>query len=209
MSLVNYSRSPRNAAMIDTIKATQSLRRAVKQELSDYLAGHAIHRYSAKDSSGLVYFFQRVLSDRREILEVKFDKYDKPRFFLEFGSVSHEGLVDSYGRHIEPQNVRCYMLPNSARLFRHKLLHLTTWFRISVVQFMLADVDFAARREIRQVVRRFNQVEDWLAQEKTGPCVLASKNVHNEPNAARRAMMARGAWPPEDWSEEDEQALRN
>lgn len=181
---------------------TRILRSVVKSEFSDYLHSLGFKREKANDSSGLMYFFRRVLPERHDLVEIQFDQYHKPRFVIEFGSVPSDGIIDSYGRSLAAGKVRCYKLVENGRLYRSSFLLIKRWFRVSTFEARVFGAERAAHNEVQRAIKRFYQVEDWLSKRTTGTCIVISKNGHNEPSVAKQALVAKGAWPPDGWSGE-------
>lgn len=187
---------------------TQLLREAVKTEFSSHVADLGFVKEKRHDSNGLVYFYRRALDQRQDLLEAQFDQYHRPKVVLNFGSVPVTGLIDGYGRRLSAEEVYCYHLVKTARLYRVFLPFYRQWFRLSRLDLALATPDKAAWQEVSLMIARFVEVENWLNKREIGPHVEVSVNPINEPSAAKRRMIANGAWPPEGWTEEDERRSR-
>jgi len=138
---------------------------------------------------------------------VQFDKYQRPKFILNFGKVPTEGLIDSYGRFVKADEVRISQLVEQGRLYScPKLTFLEHWFGVGY--FTMLPPKRAAEAEIEKLIRLFPQVDRWLDSGETGSNVQIWERLHNAPGVAKKALQAKGMWPPEGWTEEDERALR-
>ena len=188
--------------------STLLLRQGIKSEFTDHLHLLGFKRERVNDTSGLSYFFRRILSARHDLVEVTFDQYHKPQFVIEFGEVPVEGIIDSYGRGVPVNEVRCYQLVENGRLYRSCFLSIGKWFGISSIEGAMFDLEVLANKEIQRSIRLYQQVEDWFQKGIVGRNLIVSKNIHNEAGVAKRAMIAKGIWPPDGWTENDERRLK-
>lgn len=52
------------------------------------------------------YPYRQSGKERDEIIEVQFDKHNRPKFVLNFGVVPENGIIDAYGRFVGRENVQ-------------------------------------------------------------------------------------------------------
>jgi hypothetical protein len=186
---------------------TSFLRSEIKTTFFKHIQSLGFDQQRINDSNSLSYFFYRERGELRDLVEVQFDQYHRPKFVIEFGFCPSGGIVDSYGREVPAKNVRCYQLMTNGRLYKSLFLSIGKWFSVSLIEIGIFGNEEAANREINKAVRNFKQVDEWLRNGTVGSDISIKKNTHNEPGSAKYALMAKGLWPPEGWTEKDEQSL--
>jgi hypothetical protein len=184
--------------------ALRTLRELTK---SRFLAFIKERGFEADGTDSLTFRFRRKVKERHEMIEIQFDQYHRPMFVLNFGTVPSDGLVDAYGRLVEANNVRIFHLVERGRLYsRPRFLSLSgRWFRVGLG---LGSPEEKAKLQVEKLIRLFSQVETWFASGAKALNLEISTWPQNAPGVAKKAMEARGSWPPEGWSKEDEKALR-
>jgi hypothetical protein len=183
--------------------AVERLRALIRSRFSEFVAGHGFER---ERGDTLGFRFRRKTDQRHDLIEVQFDKYLRPRFILNFGTVSSDGLIDAYGRHIKAYDVRISHLVESGRLNACPGFFLEHWFGVG--GFTISPPERVAERQIERLIRLFPQVERWFATGRAGMNLSVRTEPINMPGARKKFMEAKGSWPPEGWTKEDEDKLR-
>lgn len=185
--------------------ALKGLRDFAKSRFSEFLKELGFER---NGDSLISYQYRRRLEQRHDIVEIQFDKYKRPRFILNFGKVPAQGIIDSYGRFVKADKTRISQLVKQGRLYAYpKFTFLENWFGVSWITIWPPEK--AAEKQIEKLIRLFPHVDHWFNTD-----AIRSSNVyiwkwpHNAPGAAKKAMQAKGMWPPHGWTEEDEKMLR-
>ncbi len=155
---------------------------------------------------GIDFRFRRKGSQRHDLIEVQFDKYLRPRFILNFGTVPAEGLTDAYGRHIDADDVHIAHLVERGRLNALPKILVEHWFGLG--RLRIWPVETAAERQVEKLIKLFPQVERWFASGTVGWNLAIRTEPLNAPGARRKIMEAKGTWPPSGWTKEDQDRLR-
>lgn len=151
------------------------------------------------------YSFRRPGEERDEIIEVQFDKHNRPKFVLNFGIVPANGIIDAYGRFVDKGNVQIAHLAKSGRLYA--LPYSQFWFRPNVL-FGFRTLECSVKKGVAHLIHVFWQVEQWFETGELKPNIRLYTNQENGPGVRKKSMQERGVWPPEGWTKEDEASLR-
>lgn len=183
-------------------KLTSSLKQTIVDDFGSFLA-QAGFRSDGKQND--FYFYRRELPERYELVEVQIDKYHRPKFVINFGFVSKDGIIDPYGRLFPASEVRVAQLVLNGRLYRWPCSR--AWFHVHTF-FGLRSPEISVKSEIDHLIKLFQQVEKWFEAGSVGPNLSIYKDLENEPGVRRKSMQERGVWPPDGWTYEDEEAVK-
>lgn len=114
--------------------------------------------------------FRRVRGNKVEVFDVQWDKYNKPRFVLNFGEAPLTGN-EIRGKHISAEDlVACDCSPNG-RLQRWRGGSLRTWFQMRKPLFetiMTFSFNYTPEEVVSQVTTAFSELENWWESKKEG-----------------------------------------
>jgi hypothetical protein len=179
------------------------LRTLIASRFSEFVADWGFE----KERGGEMDFrFRRKSPQRHDLIEVQFDKYLRPRFILNFGSVPTEGLIDAYGRHIDADDVGIAHLVERGRLNASPKFLMEHWFGLGGLT--IGPVERAAEGQVEKLIKLFPQVERWFATGIAGWNFAIMIEPVNAPGVRKKFMEAKGTWPPAGWTEEDQDKLR-
>ncbi len=151
------------------------------------------------------YPYRRSGEERDEIIEVQFDKHNRPKFVLNFGVVPANGIIDAYGRFVSRKNVQIAHLVQHGRLY--SLPYSMFWFSPNAL-FGFRTTKYSVEKAVAHLIHLFWQVERWFEIGELNPNIRLYTNQENTPGVRKKSMQERGVWPPESWTEEDEASLR-
>ncbi|MGE0253686.1 MAG: hypothetical protein AB7N54_14245 [Alphaproteobacteria bacterium] len=181
-----------------------ALRAVVRTELVEFLR---TRQFTREKGDNLIYRFRRRGAKQHDLLEIQFDKYRRPTFKINLGVVPTSGIVDQLGRLRMADDVLIWDLPDPAQLCAVPLrLPFMCWFGVG--WFSAPTPEQAAERELRRVIRLFSQADRWFRTGRVGLYVSVHTYADLAPNALRRHLEESGRWPPDYWTEEDEEAVR-
>lgn len=183
-------------------KITSMLQKALKEDFHGHMVRLGFQSERRYDN---FFPYRRVRDESDDLIEVQFDKYGRPRFVLNFGSVPADGIIDAYGRFVPTKDVRIAQLVQHGRL--HAFPYSTIWFRPNTLLGFRSD-EVAVNKVISHFIFLTEQVERWFRTGVSGPNLQIYSDQWNAPGARKKSMQERGVWPPEGWTEEDEKALR-
>lgn len=180
---------------------TQRLKGRVIQQLGQTLASLG---FTPDVPDGVFYSYRRLRRDFVDLVEVQFNKTNRPKFVVNFGTAPREGIIDAYGRAIATDELRVSHLEWSGRLYRWPWL--IRWFGIGPM-FSAGDGGAALERCAARALRLLPKVERWFQTGQRGPYLRIHRHPENAPGARKDRMQADGKWPPEGWTREDEEAV--
>ena len=178
------------------------LQKAILDDFGQHVFARGFQPEAARDGA---FSFRRYGIERDDVIEVQFDKFGAPKFVLNFGSIPSTGLIDSYGRFVKTHDARISHLVNHGRL--HRYPHSIIWFKAQDF-FGIRSAQQAVAVEIERLVCLFEQVELWFETGGIGSNIKLYKDDWNAPGVRKKSMQARGKWPPEGWTPDDEKSLR-
>lgn len=181
---------------------TTLLKNTVAEQFGSYVLGLGFKRAG---ENAEFYSYRRLRETRYDLVEVQFDKHNKPKFILNFGVVPKEGMVDAYGRFMAAESVQIAHLEESGRLYGCPAF--MCWFR-PLGLFGLRKPEFSVSKSVTRLKDGFRQVERWFEGGEIGPNMRLYNHPENRPGIRKRSMQTRGVWPPDDWADNDEAALR-
>jgi len=181
---------------------TELLKKAIEKEFKAHILRMG---FQPEKSHSQFFPFRRSTPVRDELIEVQFDKSNRPRFVLNFGIVPSGGLVDAYGRLLETKDVRIANLMRSGRLYSFP--YSIKWFTPNCF-FGFRPPAIAVQRTVEDFIRLYGMVENWFMRGIPGPNLRFYTHEWNAPNVRKKSMQQRGVWPPEEWTEEDEKAVK-
>ena len=180
------------------------MRSLIRSQFLRYLEGHG---FEEDDGREQIFGYRRRLADRHDLVEVQFDRGHRPKFILNFGKVDGNGLIDAYGRHVEAENTKIFLLVEQGRLNAFsKPEFLEHWF--GPRWWSVGSTEVMAMAAVQRLIQLFPQVDNWLVDGRLGPNLRIRHSPHNASGTAKRALEAKGLWPPEGWTAEDERSLR-
>src|SRR5690242_8201562 len=180
------------------------MRSLIRSQFLRYLEGHG---FEEDDGREQIFGYRRRLADRHDLVEVQFDRCQRPKFILNFGKVDGNGLIDAYGRHVEAENTKIFLLVEQGRLNAFsKPEFLEHWF--GPRWWSVGSTEVMAVAAVQRLIQLFPQVDNWLVDGRLGPNLRIRHSPHNASGTAKRALEAKGLWPPEGWTAEDERSLR-
>ncbi|HRN82635.1 MAG TPA: DUF4304 domain-containing protein [Nitrosomonas europaea] len=183
-------------------KIISMLQKALKEDFHEYMLQLG---FQPEHRRGDVFPYRRIRDGSNDLVEVQFDKYERPRFVLNFGSVPADGIIDAYGRFVPAKNVCIAQLVQHGRL--HAFPYSIIWFKPNTLLGFRSD-EVAVNKVISHFIFQAEQVERWFRAGISGPNLRIYSDQWNAPGVRKKSMQERGVWPPEDWTEEDEKALR-
>jgi hypothetical protein len=161
---------------------TVLLKRAIAKDFADYLIWLGFR--PEKENRGILPF-RRSGSERDDLVEVQFDKYNRPKFVINFGVAPSHGIIDAYGRFLPTAKVQVAHLVHNGRL--HRWPYSVAWFRPNT--FMgLRSPESSVKRELAHLIHVFQQVEHWFKTGKSGPNIWIYMNPENAPGVRRKGI---------------------
>jgi hypothetical protein len=180
----------------------RQLRAILSEDFGRYLIALG---FEPEKRSSFFYPYRRRTRRGLDLVEVQFDKYNRPKFVINFGTLPGDFIVDSYGRFVDAKDVSIAHLFQWGRL--HRRAFLRQWFGVGGLSSLISPEN-AARREVFLLKDLFKQVELWFQTSETGANLSLLEFKRNQPGAARASMIARGVWPPDGWTAADEEAVK-
>lgn len=117
--------------------------------------------------------FLRFGTDALYVFDIQWDKYHKPRFVLNFGEASLEG-VEFGGKHVMPAEICAAHCGSFLRLQRRRGSLLSSWFQLRrpvLEQLASFKRNYDSEVVANHVVQYFDEVETWWRSKKLGPHV--------------------------------------
>jgi hypothetical protein len=185
-------------SVADRKAALRRIRALVGSRFAELVKSRGFER---RRGSVRLYRFRRKSAERHDLLEVQFDRYMRPRFIVNFGTVSSDGLVDGYGRNLAADDVQIVHLPVSGRLNACPRLLLEYWFGVGWVT--IGSAERAAELQIDKLTRLFPHVEHWFATGRAGLRLAVRNEPQKAPGSRKKFMQEKGIWPPPGWTEEN------
>jgi hypothetical protein len=185
-------------SVADRKAALRRIRALVGSRFAELVKSRGFER---RRGSVRLYRFRRKSAERHDLLEVQFDRYMRPRFIVNFGTVSSDGLVDGYGRNLAADDVQIVHLSVSGRLNACPRLLLEYWFGVGWVT--IGSAERAAELQIDKLTRLFPHVEHWFATGRAGLHLAVRNEPQKAPGSRKKFMQEKGIWPPPGWTEEN------
>jgi hypothetical protein len=144
----------------------QSTKDQIKQSLTTFIQQQGFRSLDEDDETGTLDFY-RDQGDKRQLLSVQFDTHGRPRFILEAGECSLQGV--NYGGVWKPiDQVTVANLFLRVRLQSAQGSSTKNWFRADSLRDMFSPKN-AVSRTLEEVQSSFPQLEEWFRTKKTGP----------------------------------------
>jgi hypothetical protein len=161
--------------MTKATSLTRPLRNSLKTDFFPFLLERQFKREA---SSSLFYPFRRI-NHCHQLVEIQFDKHQKPKFVINFGEVPNEGIIDSYGRNRPAELVSVCELQDSGRLYKSCLGKC--WFSPNR-WFGLRSLETSIFAETQLLKKLFVQVELWFDNKQKGSNITIDNWSHRAPN---------------------------
>jgi hypothetical protein len=150
---------------------TTALRREIKRTFIPYLVAKG---FSCDMRGAPAFFtFRKIDSHAVYVCDIQWEKYGRPRFVVNFGMCSPEGVI-FYGHHIPPADVEPSHTPESGRLHPKTRPSYGTgdWFRQDL-PLSKRIVSFSRLSDPAEVVAKlialFGEVEAYWEAGRVGP----------------------------------------
>jgi hypothetical protein len=176
-------------SVADRKAALRRIRALVGSRFAELVKSRGFER---RRGSVRLYRFRRKSAERHDLLEVQFDRYMRPRFIVNFGTVSSDGLVDGYGRNLAADDVQIVHLPVSGRLNACPRLLLEYWFGVGWVT--IGSAERAAELQIDKLIRLFPQVEHWFATGRAGLHLAVRNEPQKAPGSRKKFMQEKAIY---------------
>ena len=183
----------------------RTLRKCVETDLSPFLRGRG---FEPEQGDRLTYCYRRRGPQNHDLFEVQFSKHQEPKFKINLGVVAAHGLVNWLGRLVPSDEVRVRNLDKQADLCSTSFGKLLFgWFGVSYPSRLLPDL--FAKQEIEKVKIKLAQADHWFNTKIAGPNIRVVSRPDFKPGTLRSSLEEEGKWPPQYWTEDDEEAVRH
>jgi len=114
--------------------------------------------------------FRRFCTRTVHVFEIQWDKYHRPKFVVNFSEAPLEG-VDFCGKWMDAKDVMSVHCGSYLRLVRDQGRFTNRWFQLRrplLEQLVSLKRNYHPEEIACQVVKRFDEVEDWWATRAVG-----------------------------------------
>jgi hypothetical protein len=142
-----------------------------------------------RKSTALTSTFRRVVGNRVRIVELRWDKYQRPSFGVSFGETANTILSTPYGE-VSPEAVETHhseALGDLQRSDRHTASN--AWFKLrKPIEQVLATrrLRYEPSEVVDQLISTYPEVERWFEARETGPHIRMTRVETAQPCSGRR-----------------------
>ena len=147
---------------------TSILREAIKAKFYPFALGRGFVRGKA---TSMFTPFRRIRGNVVQVFDVQWDKYNRPRFVINFGEAPSNG-VEFGGQKVSTNMLEPGHCPLGGRLQRWRGGSPRTWFQLSkpwsqtLLTFQWA---YSQEEVVAEVISCFSELEAWWDSKREGP----------------------------------------
>ncbi len=156
---------------------TKSLRNVVKRRFFPYLKSKGFEH----TSNSMCTTFRRASAERIRIIQLRWDKYDKPCFSISFGETPNIPLHTPDGT-VSPDSVEPCHSEALGYLNRKKGagFGMDAWFQLQRPlhnRIRTRKREYTSDEVVDQLIEYFPEVEKWFETKQAGPHISMSRSV--------------------------------
>lgn len=151
---------------------TTDLRRELKKRFYPFVAKHGFQIDTTHSPFSID--FRRITAEGINVFDLRWEKYGRPRFVVNFGHCSASGVIH-FGEEVPPGKVLSYMGSSSGRLQPKKGSGTGSWFRQDRSFFyrvVLRQQPRPAAEVVDELLSLFPELEEWFHHRHLGPHIV-------------------------------------
>jgi len=149
--------------------AASELRKIIQAQFHPFVESRGFRK--ERPASATFTEFRRVVGDRLQVFDVQWDKYQRPRFVLNFGESPAADLL-LHGRVVPLAQIGPPECPLQGRLQRRRGGSLGCWFgtRKPLARALLtASLHYPPQEVLVSLTTAFQELEEWWLTKQVGP----------------------------------------